>query len=116
MELKMLDGESYLDFCSRIILSYKDYGFADINEVVPHLTNVDMKDNNRRCAYFLRNVQQAIEEGYANRFASEGVVEAPKKEDLNSFYKSEEVVEIEDKELLLTKIKRLEKQLQSSIS
>lgn len=45
----MLDGESYLDFCSRVILNYKDYGFADINEVVPHLTNVDMKDNNRRC-------------------------------------------------------------------
>ena len=111
MELKMLDGESYLDFCSRIILSYKDYGFADINEVVPHLTNVDMKDNNRRCAYFLRNVQQAIEEGYANRFASEGVAEVPKKEDLNSFYKSDSDKLKEELDLAYNTLTKVEKTL-----
>ena len=74
-ELKMLQGESFLEFCNRVILDFKSYGFKDINEVVPHLTNVDMKDNNRRCAYFLKNVQQAIEEGHYKKFLGESVIE-----------------------------------------
>lgn len=73
-ELKMLQGGQFLEFCNRVILDFKSYGFKDINEVIPHLTNVDMKDNNRRCAYFLKNVQRAVEEGH-QKFLGESVIE-----------------------------------------
>ena len=115
LELKWNKAEeSYNDFCSRVILNFKEYGFDDVNQVVPKLLNVDMKDNNRRAMYVFRNIQQAVEEGYADKFASAtDVVEIPKSEELNSFYKSEELVEVEDKEFLLKSNQQLRKQVQS---
>lgn len=110
-ELKMLQGESFLEFCNRVILDFKSYGFKDINEVVPHLTNVDMKDNNRRCAYFLKNVQQAIEEGHYKKFLGESVIEIGG--ELNECYKSDNMIEVEDKEFLLKSNQTLRKQVQS---
>ena len=71
LELKWNKAEeSYNDFCSRVVLNFKEYGFEDVNEVVPKLLNVDMKDNNRRALYVFRNIQQAVEEGYADKLVS----------------------------------------------
>ena len=111
MELKMQIGESYLEFCNRVLSNYKQYGFATARDCFKELTGIDMFDNARKWRATFRNIQKAYDSGYYKKFELqvEDVVEV-KKEELNSFYKSDELVEVEDlkKELELT-FKALEK-------
>ena len=67
-ELKMLQGESWEEFCSRIILNYKDYGFDNKEEVITKLTGVAMKGNSRKVHYGLRNLKEAYDNGYYKQF------------------------------------------------
>jgi len=116
LELKWNKAEeSYNDFCSRVILNFKEYGFDEDREAYEKLTGVNIKDNTRKYRRGCHNIQKAIESGYAEQFASDiDIVEIPKSEELNGFYKNKEMIEVEDKEFLLNKIKRLEKQLLST--
>lgn len=104
--------ESYNDFCARIILNYKEYGFNSERECFLALTDTDMKDNSRKYKYSVFNIQKAVEEGYADKFAINK--ENINHKDLNSLYKNDEMIKSEDAELFLNKIKKLEKQLQTS--
>ena len=116
LELKWNKAEeSYNDFCSRVILNFKEYGFDEDREAYEKLTGVNIKDNTRKYRRCCHNIQKAVETGYAEQFASDiDIVEIPKSEELNGFYKNKEMIEVEDKEFLLNKIKRLEKQLLST--
>lgn len=58
-----------------------------------------MFDNARKYRSGVKNIQKAINNGYYKKFVGD-VVEV-KKEELNSFYKSDELVEVEDKEFLM---------------
>ena len=48
MELKMQIGESYLEFCNRVLSNYKQYGFATARDCFKELTGIDMFDNARK--------------------------------------------------------------------
>ena len=61
--------ESYNDFCSRVILNFKEYGFESERDCFLALTDTDMKDNSRKYKYSVFNIQKAVEEGYADKFA-----------------------------------------------
>ena len=116
MELKMQIGESWDSFCNRVIIDYKQYGFDNAREALIELTGIDMIDNSRKGRYYAKNVKKAYDSGYYKKFIGD-VVEV-KREDLNSFYKSDEMVEVEDlkKELESTydKLGRIEKSLQKT--
>ena len=71
MDLKIKKYESWLDFSSRVILNYKDYGFQTKEEVITKLTGVPMRDNSRKIHYGLRNLQKAYENGYYKQFLGE---------------------------------------------
>lgn len=111
LELKMLQNESFPEFVVRV-LNESD----NKQETYKYLFDKDLaKDECRKRSYLAQDIQNAVEQGRDKLFVSDiDVVEIPKSEDLNSFYKSEGQVEVEDKELLLNKIKRLEKQLLST--
>ena len=112
MELKMQIGESYLEFCNRVLSNYKQYGFATARDCFRELTGIDMFDNARKHRSGLKNIQKAYDSGYYKKFVGD-VVEV-NKEELNSFYKSDEQVEVEDKEFLLKSNQQLRKQLQTA--
>ena len=61
--------ESYNDFCSRIILNFKEYGFTTARDCFKELTGIDMFDNARKGRTYAKNIQKAIESGYADKFA-----------------------------------------------
>lgn len=63
------DIESYNDFCARVMSNFKDYGFEDERACLLKLTDVDMKDNSRKYKYANYNIQKAVDDGYAERFA-----------------------------------------------
>jgi len=111
MELKMQIGESYLEFCNRVFSNYKQYGFATARDCFKELTGIDMFDNARKYRSGVKNIQKAYDSGYYKKFVGD-VVEV-KREELNSFYKSDEQVEVEDKEFLLKSNQQLRKQVQS---
>ena len=70
LELKWNKAEeSYNDFCSRVILNFKEYGFENRGEALTKLTGVDMLDNSRKLAYGLRNIEKAFTSGYGEQFA-----------------------------------------------
>ena len=87
-------GESYLEFCNRVLTNYKQYGFTTARDCFKELTGIDMFDNARKVRSGVKNIQKAIESGYADKFKGDGTIEPPK--ELNSFYKTEDMVEIED--------------------
>jgi hypothetical protein len=72
-----------------------------------------MFDNARKHRSGVKNIQKAYDNGYYKKFELQvGDVVEVKKEDLNSFYKSDELVEVEDKEFLLKSNQQLRKQVQ----
>ena len=111
MDLKIKQGESWIDFSSRIILNYKDYGFTSKEEVVTKLTGVPMRDNSRKIHYGLRNLQKAYESGYYKQFVGEESVGC-KKEELNSFYKTDNKKLEDELELAYNTLTKTEKTLQ----
>lgn len=110
LELKMNKGESFEEFCVRTINNSDNK-----QEIYKLLFDKDLaKDECRKRSYLAQDIQNAIEQGRDKLFASEGVVDLPKSEELNSFYKSEQQVEVEDKEFLLKSNQQLRKQLQTT--
>ena len=70
LELKWNKAEeSYNDFCARVILNFKEYGFDDKRQALTKLTGVDMLDNSRKLAYGLKNINKAFTSGYGEQFA-----------------------------------------------
>ena len=111
LELKMLQNESFPEFVVRVLNDSDNK-----QETYKYLFDKELaKDECRKRSYLAQDIQNAVEQGRDKLFVSDiDVVEIPKSEELNGFYKSEDMIEVEDKELLLNKIKRLEKQLIST--
>lgn len=109
MDLKIRAGETFGDFCIRSLNESENK-----QETYKVLFGKELaKDETRKRSYLAQDVLNAVEQGRDKLFMRENILVA-KPEELNSFYKSDEMIEVEDKELLLNKVKRLEKQLQTS--
>lgn len=111
-ELKMLQGESFLEFCNRVVLDFKSYGFSEDREAYERLTGINMKDNTRKYRRGVHNIQKAIDSGYSKQFESESVIEIG--EGLNECYKSEDIKLKEELELSYNTLTKVEKALQRS--
>jgi len=115
MELKIQIGESYLDFCNRVLSNYKQYGFATSRDCFKELTGIDMFDNSRKYRSGVKNIQKAQENGYYKKFELQvGDVVEINKEELNGFYKNDEVKLKEELELSYNTLTKVEKALQRS--
>ena len=106
----MLQNESFPEFVVRVLNEYDNK-----QETYKYLFDKELaKDECRKRSYLAQDIQNAVEQGRDKLFVSDiDVVEIPKSEELNSFYKSEEMVEVEDKEFLLKSNQQLRKQVQS---
>lgn len=108
LELKMLQNESFPEFVVRV-LNESD----NKQETYKYLFDKELaKDECRKRSYLAQDIQNAVEQGRDKLFVSNtDVVEIPKSEDLNSFYKSEETIKAENEkeDLLYSKINKLEK-------
>lgn len=104
----MLQGESFEQFVVRTLNESENK-----QETYKTIFDKDLaKDETRKRSYLAQDIQNAIEQNRDKLFLGENVIEIG--EGLNGCYKSEDVIEVEDKELLLNKINRLEKSLQTS--
>jgi metallophosphoesterase superfamily enzyme len=93
MELKMQIGESYLEFCNRVLSNYKQYGFATARDCFKELTGIDMFDNSRKTRSGLKNIQKAYDNEYYKKFELEvGDIVEVKKEELNDNKNEESIV------------------------
>ena len=112
MELKLKKNESWEEFCVRTLNSHKDLGYTK-KEVFKMLFDKDMAtDNIRKVVYLADYILKSKEQGRDKLFGVEDSVD-DKKEELNSFYKTDETIEVEDKELLLKSNQQLRKQVQA---
>jgi predicted phosphodiesterase len=108
----MNQNESYADFVVRVMTNLEDFKLTK-QEAFKTLFNREMaNDNIRKVSYLASYIQEAIDSGYYKKFLGEDVIETPK-EEINSFYKSDEVIEQEDNEYLLKSNQQLRKQLQN---
>ena len=107
-ELKMLQGESFEQFVVRTLNESENK-----QETYKTIFDKDLaKDETRKRSYLAQDIQNAIEQNRDRLFLGESVIEIG--EGLNECYKSDEVIEVEDKELLLKSNQNLRKQLQKS--
>lgn len=112
MELKIKKNESWEEFCVRTLHLHKELGYTK-KEVFKFLFDKDMaNDNIRKISYFTDYVVEAKRQGRDKLFISTEEI-AVNPEELNSFYKSDEMIEVEDKELLLKSNQQLRKQVQA---
>jgi hypothetical protein len=108
----MNQNESYADFVVRVMTNLEDYKLTK-QEAFKTLFNREMaNDNIRKVSYLASYIQEAIDSGYYKKFLGE-VIETPPKEEINSIYKSDEVIKQEDNEYLLKSNQQLRKQLQN---